>query len=180
MRPEAYLCYPYHHGRRPSVLPSHRAVTSPPDFRCSRSRPPVARFSDVVDLLKTASPFFSTIPKARTAKIVRTIIDIVSKVPDSLELQDVLCRQVVAWCKAEKRNFLRQRIQSRQAGLVSIAKGEELVGQGIDFPLCLTIIQVCYIFPPSDFNPFGLVVRWSRLLMECHNWCFPLLFTSSR
>lgn len=76
------------------------------------------RFSDVVDLLKTASPFFATIPKARTAKIVRTIIDIVSKVPDSLELQDALCRQVVAWCKAEKRNFLRQRIQSRQAGLV--------------------------------------------------------------
>ncbi|CAM9100812.1 unnamed protein product [Pylaiella littoralis] len=76
------------------------------------------RFSDVVDLLKTASPFFATIPKARTAKIVRTIIDIVSKVPDSLELQDALCRQVVAWCKAEKRNFLRQRIQSRQAGLL--------------------------------------------------------------
>lgn len=71
-----------------------------------------------MDLLKTASPFFGTIPKARTAKIVRTIIDIVSKVPDSLELQDALCRQVVAWCKAEKRNFLRQRIQSRQAGLV--------------------------------------------------------------
>lgn len=89
----------------------------------------------MVDLLKTASPFFSTIPKARTAKIVRTIIDIVSKVPDSLELQDVLCRQVVAWCKAEKRNFLRQRIQSRQSGLVSIAVGEELVGRGIDFPL---------------------------------------------
>ncbi|CAN0554800.1 unnamed protein product, partial [Ectocarpus sp. 12 AP-2014] len=76
------------------------------------------RFSDVVDLLKTASPFFGTIPKARTAKIVRTIIDIVSKVPNSLELQDALCREVVAWCKTEKRNFLRQRIQSRQAGLV--------------------------------------------------------------
>ena len=73
----------------------------------------------MVDLLKTASPFFATIPKARTAKIVRTIIDIVSKVPDSVELQDALCRKVVAWCKAEKRNFLRQRIQSRQAGLVS-------------------------------------------------------------
>lgn len=77
------------------------------------------RFSDVVDLLKMASPFFGTIPKARTAKIVRTIIDIVSKVPDSLALQDTLCRQVIAWCRAEKRNFLRQRIQSRQAGLVS-------------------------------------------------------------
>lgn len=77
------------------------------------------RFPDVVGLLKTASPFFATIPKARTAKIVRTIISIVSKVPDSLELQDALYRQVIAWCKAEKRNFLRQRIQSRQADLVS-------------------------------------------------------------
>ena len=75
-----------------------------------------------MDLLKTASPFFATIPKARTAKIVRTIIDIVSKVPDSVELQDALCRKVVTWCKAEKRNFLRQRIQSRQAGLVSTSE----------------------------------------------------------
>lgn len=91
-----------------------RQLVSFPNGSCA-----LGRFSDVVDLLKTASPFFATIPKARTAKIVRTIIDIVSKVPDSLELQDTLCRQVVAWCKTEKRNFLRQRIQSRQAGLVS-------------------------------------------------------------
>jgi len=38
-------------------------------------------------LLQTANAFFAVVPKAKTAKIVRTIIDIVAKVPDSGPLQ---------------------------------------------------------------------------------------------
>lgn len=76
------------------------------------------RFDAVMDLLKNANPLFIMIPKAKTAKIVRTIIEIVSAVPDAIQVQIGLCRQVVSWCTAEKRTFLRQRIQSKLAALL--------------------------------------------------------------
>jgi 26S proteasome regulatory subunit N6 len=64
-------------------------------------------------LLKKSNAFFAQIPKAKTAKIVRSIIDIVSKTPDSLDVQVSLCQDVVEWCTAEKRTFLRHRIESK-------------------------------------------------------------------
>jgi len=73
-------------------------------------------------LLQKANPFFDSIPKAKTAKIVRTVIEIVSAVEGALEVQISLCRQVVAWCTEQKRSFLRQRIQSKLAALLFKAK----------------------------------------------------------
>lgn len=39
------------------------------------------------DMLAQLRPFFSVIPKAKTAKIVRSIVDQIAKVPNSTELQ---------------------------------------------------------------------------------------------
>lgn len=74
-------------------------------------------FDNVMTLLKNSGLFFSQIPKAKTAKIVRSILDIVSKTPDSLDVQVSLCVDVVEWCVAEKRTFLRHRIESKLASL---------------------------------------------------------------
>lgn len=64
-------------------------------------------------LLKSNGEFFSLIPKAKTAKIVRSILTIVGTIPDSLDVQIRLCKDVVQWCVAEKRTFLRQRIEAK-------------------------------------------------------------------
>lgn len=74
------------------------------------------RLADIVDLLSVANgPFFEKIAKAKTAKIVRRLLEIVSDevLPGSLEVQAELCERVVKWCRLEKRTFLRQRVESR-------------------------------------------------------------------
>ena len=71
------------------------------------------QYDNILTLLKANNELFSTIPKARTAKIVRSMLNIVATVPDSLAAQIQLCNEVVSWCKIEKRNFLRQRVEAK-------------------------------------------------------------------
>uniref|UniRef100_A0A6A7G3P0 26S proteasome non-ATPase regulatory subunit 11A-like n=1 Tax=Hirondellea gigas TaxID=1518452 RepID=A0A6A7G3P0_9CRUS len=78
----------------------------------------LGRVDSLKDLLKNVRPFLKTIPKAKTAKIVRTLIDLVGETsPDNYEQLVALCEQSIEWCKQEKRTFLRQRIESRLATL---------------------------------------------------------------
>ncbi|KAF8072635.1 RPN6 [Scenedesmus sp. PABB004] len=71
----------------------------------------------LTELLSALRPFFALIPKAKTAKLVRNIIDAIAKIPDSTDIQVEVCKQQVEWAVAEKRTFLRQRIQLRLASL---------------------------------------------------------------
>jgi len=69
-------------------------------------------------MLTELRPFFAVIPKAKTAKLVKNIIDAVAKVPNTTKLQVQLCREQAEWAKAEKRSFLRQRLELRLATLL--------------------------------------------------------------
>ncbi|XP_021724519.1 26S proteasome non-ATPase regulatory subunit 11 homolog [Chenopodium quinoa] len=73
---------------------------------------------DLRILLTQLRSYFSMIPKAKTAKIVRGIIDTVAKIPNSTELQISLCKDMVQWTRDEKRTFLRQRVEARLAALL--------------------------------------------------------------
>lgn len=73
-------------------------------------------------LLTDLRPYFNLIPKAKTAKIVRGIIDAVAKIPGTSDLQIALCREMVEWTRAEKRMFLRQRVEARLAALLMESK----------------------------------------------------------
>lgn len=73
--------------------------------------------SRVSDLLMSLRSFFSTIAKAKTAKIVRGLLDAVSKAENAAELQFALCHDTIQWCRDEKRTFLRQRVEGRLAVL---------------------------------------------------------------
>lgn len=66
-------------------------------------------------LMHKLRPFFLEIPKAKTAKIVKTIIDELSLVPGTLPLQAQLCEESIAWCLEHKRTFLRHRLESKLA-----------------------------------------------------------------
>jgi len=72
---------------------------------------------ELVALSLELRPLFRELPKAKTAKIVRNLIDYLAAIPDSRALQIELCKETVEWCKGEKRTFLRQRVETRLAAL---------------------------------------------------------------
>lgn len=59
----------------------------------------------------------ATISKAKTAKIVKTLIDAFSDIPDSLSLQVKVCKESIDWAMQEKRIFLRQSLETRLCSL---------------------------------------------------------------
>jgi len=75
------------------------------------------RHDEIADLVKAIRPFFNQIPKAKTAKIVRTLIDLFSKSRSNLDVQIQLVKESIEWAKEEKRTFLLQRLETRLADL---------------------------------------------------------------
>jgi len=69
-------------------------------------------------LLKELRPLFAGISKAKAAKLVRTLIDAVSTIPNSVDLQVAMCQDSIAWTIAEKRTFLRHRLQTKLCELL--------------------------------------------------------------
>lgn len=91
-----------------------------------------AKAEELRALLTELRPYFALIPKAKTAKIVRTIIDQVARVPNMVQLQLELCKEMVEWTRQEKRTFLRQRVEARLAALLMETK---------DYQAALTLIN---------------------------------------
>jgi 26S proteasome regulatory subunit N6 len=63
-------------------------------------------------LLDHLRPYFASIPKARTAKLVRLVIQDLRKVPHSQDLQTRLCREWIEWAITEDRKLIRQRLET--------------------------------------------------------------------
>eukprot|EP00985_Skeletonema_marinoi_P019038 scaffold10792_cov120-Skeletonema_marinoi.AAC.5 len=79
------------------------------------------RHDAVVTLLtgETCAPFFANITKAKTAKVVRAVLDSVCALaPEELDMQAQICQNIIAWCRAEKRSFLRQRVEAKMASVL--------------------------------------------------------------
>ncbi|KAK3007536.1 hypothetical protein RJ639_013501 [Escallonia herrerae] len=75
------------------------------------------RAKDLRSLLTQLRPFFPLIPKAKTAKIVRGIIDCHQNTRAS-SVQISMFNEMVEWTRAERRSFLRQRVEARLATLL--------------------------------------------------------------
>jgi len=79
------------------------------------------KYDSVVDLLtgSDCSAFFENVTKAKCAKVVRAVLDVVCTLaPDQLDMQAQICRNIITWCQAEKRTFLRQRVEAKLASVL--------------------------------------------------------------
>merc|ERR1712217_304802 len=75
------------------------------------------RAGDIRSLSQELRPLYSELPKAKAAKIERMLIETTGKIPDSQSIQIEMCLGCIEWCKGDKRTFLRQRVETRLAGL---------------------------------------------------------------
>lgn len=77
----------------------------------------------VTTFLTDNEAFLSTITKAKTAKLVRQILDIVcASKQTSVVQQEEVARSILNWCVEHKRSFLRQRVEAKLAGILYAQK----------------------------------------------------------
>ncbi|PRT52815.1 putative 26S proteasome regulatory subunit rpn6 [Wickerhamiella sorbophila] len=73
----------------------------------------------VRELVTTAREVTSGYAKSKTAKIIRSLVDAMGKIPDSVDIQIATINECVDWAIAENRSFLRQGLQVRLVALLS-------------------------------------------------------------
>eukprot|EP00397_Hematodinium_sp_SG-2012_P008576 GEMP01008641.1.p1 GENE.GEMP01008641.1~~GEMP01008641.1.p1 ORF type:complete len:418 (+),score=89.28 GEMP01008641.1:30-1283(+) len=83
------------------------------------------RAQELNKLTRDIRQYFVHYPKAKTAKIVRTLIDMIARTGESA-IQVTLCQETIEWCNQEKRTFLRHRVETRLAGLYLTLEKYEL------------------------------------------------------
>jgi len=76
------------------------------------------RYEDLRNFIVDTRPFFSTIAKAKTAKILKELLNIFAQIPNTEKLQAEFCKETITWCEKEGRSFLKQRVQARLASLL--------------------------------------------------------------
>ncbi|KAE8390342.1 hypothetical protein BDV23DRAFT_172490 [Aspergillus alliaceus] len=69
--------------------------------------------NEIAELIKTSRDSFSSFAKAKTAKLVRQLLDLFSEIPNTLDIQIAVIQSCIDWAIAERRSFLRQNLQTR-------------------------------------------------------------------
>ena len=72
---------------------------------------------ELIQLQKDLLPLFIDIPKSKTAKIIRTLFDLTTKIEGRNHALVDLCKYIIEWCEKESRSFLRMRIENKLAEL---------------------------------------------------------------
>lgn len=75
-------------------------------------------FKEISQLLITIRPFLLSLPKAKSAKLVRSLVDAATSLPNHLEEQLKLVEDSLKWAITVKRSFLRQRLQLKYSYLL--------------------------------------------------------------
>lgn len=78
-----------------------------------RSRKP----AELAQLIRSSRSFLSKFAKSKTAKLVRTLIDDIKAIPDTVQTQIDVTKESIEWAVSEKRVFLRQNLETRLVSL---------------------------------------------------------------
>ncbi|GJN88997.1 hypothetical protein Rhopal_001968-T1 [Rhodotorula paludigena] len=71
----------------------------------------------LAQVVKDSRPLVEHLAKAKTAKLVRTLLDYFSDIPGSTQVQIDATRESADWAKADKRIFLKQNLETRLVAL---------------------------------------------------------------
>ncbi|KAI0050854.1 PCI-domain-containing protein [Auriscalpium vulgare] len=71
----------------------------------------------LADVITLSRSFLSSTAKAKTAKMIRTLLAFFSAIPDSQKIQVATLNDNIEWAKREKRIFLKQSLETRLVGL---------------------------------------------------------------
>ncbi|ODH18842.1 hypothetical protein ACO22_06196 [Paracoccidioides brasiliensis] len=69
--------------------------------------------TELAQLLKTSTSAFSSFAKAKSAKLVRQLLDFFSAIPNTLDIQIQVIKSCIEWAVSERRSFLRQNLETR-------------------------------------------------------------------
>jgi len=75
------------------------------------------RTGELAELIEASRSIMSSFAKAKTAKIVRQLIDLFTTIPDTLDIQISVTKSCIEWAIQERRSFLRQNLETRLVGL---------------------------------------------------------------
>ncbi|KAI0807978.1 PCI-domain-containing protein [Fomes fomentarius] len=71
----------------------------------------------VAEVITSSRSFVSSTAKAKTAKLIRTLLDCFSAIPNSQKIQIDVLLENIQWAKREKRIFLKHSLETRLVGL---------------------------------------------------------------
>ncbi|MCJ1398264.1 26S proteasome regulatory subunit rpn6 [Xylographa trunciseda] len=69
--------------------------------------------NELAELVRTSRSTLSSFAKAKTAKLVRQLLDLFSSIPNSVPIQISVTKSCIEWAISERRSFLRQNLETR-------------------------------------------------------------------
>ncbi|EOD45983.1 26s proteasome non-ATPAse regulatory subunit [Neofusicoccum parvum] len=73
--------------------------------------------NELSELIRQTRSVLSSFARAKTAKLVRQLLDMFSAIPNTLETQITVTKSCIEWAVSERRGFLRQNLETRLVSL---------------------------------------------------------------
>ncbi|KAB5585861.1 PCI domain-containing protein [Coniochaeta sp. 2T2.1] len=71
------------------------------------------RIQELVDLITSSRTVLSSFAKAKTAKLIRNLLDLCEEIPDTTDAQIAVTKSCIEWAVSERRGILRQNLETR-------------------------------------------------------------------